>query len=87
MAGRMIEATRRLGLSWARLAARPSLLSEAVATWWAFRHKGGILPSAALLRWRLTTAYGTPDASVRPEDVIAFLSWRRRIRSELRRGA
>ena len=41
------------------------------------------LPPAAYLRFRLVTAYGDPDASPAPDDVVSYLSW---CRDERRRG-
>jgi hypothetical protein len=37
-------------------------------------------PDREYLRWRIGTAYGDPDAEVDPDDVVAFLRWRRRQR-------
>lgn len=73
--------------SWADVATRPVLLWEAARTAWAFRSRRGLLPSRALIRWRLATAYGSGDASPQPEDVRAFLMWRRVVRQSVRRAA
>lgn len=74
------------GLKWAGLIAHPALIWEAILTAWAFRARRGLLPSRAVLRWRVATAYGSDRASPVPEDVVRFLEWRRAIRSERRRG-
>ena len=37
-------------------------------------------PDPEYFRWRVTTAYGSPDADVEPADVVRFLQWRRRQR-------
>lgn len=70
---------------WADVATRPVLLWEAARTAWAFRSRRGFLPSRALIRWRLATAYGSADASPRSGDVRAFLMWRRAVRQSVRR--
>lgn len=70
---------------WAEAATRPVLLWEAARAAWAFRSRRGLLPSRALIRWRLATAYGSADASPRPEDVRAFLMWRRLVRQSVGR--
>ena len=36
------------------------------------------LPDGEIMRWRITTAYGSDKASVDPADVVAYLEWRRR---------
>lgn len=72
---------------WADVATRPVLLWEAALTAWAFRPRKGILPSRALIRWRIATAYGDASTSPAPGDVEAFLRWRRALRHDLRRAA
>lgn len=73
-------------MKWVELAARPLLAAEALRTAWAFRSRRGILPSRPLIRWRIATAYGTPDASVQVEDLVRFLEWRRQLRAVQRRS-
>lgn len=73
-------------MKWLELAARPVLLAEGLRTAWAFRSRRGILPSRALIRWRIATAYGTPDAPVQYEDLVRFLEWRRQLRIVRRRS-
>lgn len=66
---------------------RPGLWVEAMRAasdlgrrdWWR-RPPFLPLPDAEYLRWRAATAYGTPDAPVRPDDLVAYLRWRRRQR-------
>jgi len=36
------------------------------------------LPDRRWLRFRLTTAYGDPDRSVDPDDLVAWIGWARR---------
>ena len=67
----------------AALKARPSLLVEALSTAWAFRARGGVLPSRHLLNWRLATAYGSDSVAGPADDVIRFLEWRRAVRRSL----
>ncbi|HEX2154377.1 MAG TPA: hypothetical protein VHL52_10410 [Acidimicrobiia bacterium] len=72
-------------MKWAALATRPTLIWEAARTAWAFRNRRSIVPSRAVLRWRIATAYGDSRISVRPEDAIRFLAWRRGLRKAIRR--
>ncbi|HLU53491.1 MAG TPA: hypothetical protein VK011_07875 [Acidimicrobiia bacterium] len=73
-------------MKWVELAARPLLLAEALRTAWAFRSRRGILPSRTLIRWRVATAYGSPDAPMQVEDLVSFLEWRRELRAVRRRS-
>ncbi len=73
-------------VKWVELAARPLLLAEALRTAWAFRSRRGILPSRTLIRWRVATAYGSPDAPMQVEDLVSFLEWRRELRAVRRRS-
>lgn len=66
---------------------RPGLGLEAVRTalavaapGWARRFPFLPRPAASYLDWRLTTAYGRPDAAPSPEETAEFLSWRRKMR-------
>lgn len=66
---------------------RPSLWMTALGAatalapdgWWR-RYPFLPLPDPTTLRWRLTTAYGSPERSIDPDDLIAYLQWRRRQR-------
>jgi hypothetical protein len=45
--------------------------------WW--RHRPFLpIPDGEVVRWRTTTAYGSPDTAIDPADVVAYLEWRRR---------
>jgi hypothetical protein len=44
------------------------------------RSRGGVTPSPDYLAWRLHTAYGDDASSVPPEDLAAYLGWRRMMR-------
>ncbi|MGD2051620.1 MAG: hypothetical protein PVI35_04000 [Acidimicrobiia bacterium] len=37
-------------------------------------------PDRAYVRWRMLTAYGDPDGSPSPDELVAYLRWRRRQR-------
>jgi hypothetical protein len=70
-----------LGKGLLSLAARPILLLEAFRAGLSMRRRGGLLPSRDYLAWRLHTAYGDHGTEARPEDLAAYLSWRRRMRA------
>lgn len=65
----------------------PSVWPEAVrayvaftpSDWWR-RRPFLPLPRPAYVRWRLQTAYGSPDATPRPADIVHYLEWRKRQR-------
>lgn len=65
----------------------PSLWGEALRAlggtardgWWR-RFPFLPVPDRRYLRWRTATAYGTPEAEIPGEDLVAFLAWRRRQR-------
>lgn len=66
---------------------RPALGLEAVRTalasaapGWARRFPFLPRPAPSYLDWRLTTAYGRPDAAPSPKEAEEFLSWRRSMR-------
>jgi hypothetical protein len=69
------------------VARHPSLWGTALAflwesgckEWWK-RLLCVLGPQRTYLRWRIATAYGDPDADLDPNDVVAFLRWRRRQR-------
>jgi hypothetical protein len=73
-------------VKWSGLLSRPGLIWEALSTAYAFRRRGGVLPSRAALRWRVATAYGSSEAEVSPDDLIRFLEWRRALRAHMRRN-
>ncbi len=59
----------------------PTAVGAAIALapdgWWR-RYPFLPLPDPTILRWRLTTAYGSSEGSIDPDDLVAFLRWRRR---------
>ena len=62
---------------------RPSLWLDALRAGWAHRPRGGWrawlpIPERRYWDWRLQTAFG--DGPVRPDEVLAVLDWRRRLR-------
>lgn len=59
----------------------PVLMVEAVRTWFALRRLGGIGVAGPYLAWRRLTAYGDRFATVRAQDVVNYLVWRREMRS------
>lgn len=66
---------------------RPGLGLEAVRTalavaapGWARRFPFLPRPAPSYLDWRMTTAYGRPDAAPSPEETAEFLGWRRSMR-------
>jgi hypothetical protein len=63
-----------------RLAARPSLLFEAIRAFFGMRRKGRHTPSTAYLDWRLETAYGSSNATASGDDLVHYLAWRRQMR-------
>ena len=64
------------------VAIRPALWMEGVRAaaavsrdgWW---RSGLPRPDPAYAEWRVTTAYGNPDAAITPEDLVAYLRWRK----------
>ncbi|HLF60333.1 MAG TPA: hypothetical protein VI980_04040 [Acidimicrobiia bacterium] len=73
---------QRLGLfgGLLTLVRRPVLFWEAIRAAVAMRSRGGVAPSPDYLAWRLHTAYGADATAVPPEDLAAFLGWRRTMR-------
>ncbi|MGI9609020.1 MAG: hypothetical protein ACR2NL_01870, partial [Acidimicrobiia bacterium] len=59
---------------------KPVLVWEAIRASFAMRGHGGLRPSSDYLDWRVHTAYGDSMSQVTSEDLMAFLSWRRRMR-------
>lgn len=48
--------------------------------WWRRRSHLPV-PDDGALRWRIATAYGSDDAAISPDDLVAYLEWRRRQRA------
>lgn len=70
---------------------RPRLWIEAIRTWLAFTPSRWWaipphlpVPRRSYWKWRMTTAYGSPDAEPHPEEVIEFLQWRKDSRGQRR---
>ena len=66
----------------------PGLWAEAIRTWLALSRPGWWRrfpflprPDPGYLQWRVATAYGVPDAAMRPEDLVGFLRWRKLVRA------
>ena len=79
-------------VSWGVLGAvlrRPDLWVQAVRTavamapdgWWR-RPPFLPIPDRSYTRWRVATAYGDPESSIAGEDVVAYLEWCKRQRSQ-----
>jgi hypothetical protein len=58
----------------------PTLVVEAVRTWFAIRRSGGFGVAGPYLAWRRLTAYGDHSTTFRAQDVVKYLTWRREIR-------
>ena len=56
-----------------------SVLALAPDGWWR-RRPFVPIPEPAYLAWRTATAYGSADAAMDPDDVVAYLEWRRTYR-------
>ena len=39
------------------------------------------IPNRSYMRWRVATAYGSADHAIDPDDLVAYLEWRKRQRS------
>lgn len=52
------------------------LFEFAPRRWWA-RSPFLPIPDRQVLEWRVTTAYGRPDMTLAPDDVVSYLRWRR----------
>ena len=75
-------------VTWRSLGAvlvRPSLWATALGAVFAFARDGWWrrppwlpLPDRAVLEWRVTTAYGRPDMTLVPDDLVSYLRWRKR---------
>ena len=74
------------------VARRPDLWSEAVrsafamsaAGWWR-RAPFLPVPEPRYLAWRTSTAYGSADSHIQPDDLVAYLEWRRAFRKAVNR--
>ena len=57
----------------------PTVWAEALRTMASLRRSPlGLAPDGEYLEWRMHTAYG--DGEIRPEDIVPYLRWRRRMR-------
>ncbi|MEA3510858.1 MAG: hypothetical protein U9R51_05430 [Actinomycetota bacterium] len=72
---------------------RPGLWPAAVGAAVAFAPSGWWrripflpIPDDEVMRWRTATAYGTEDADLVTEDVVAYLEWRQRFAEGKTRG-
>ncbi|GBD84667.1 hypothetical protein BMS3Abin02_01061 [bacterium BMS3Abin02] len=70
------------------VARRPDLWLDAARSVFAFAPKAWWkkfpflpVPETRYLAWRRFTAYGSVDQTLSGEDVVAFLEWRRRLRT------
>ena len=61
-------------------AAAGAVFALARRTWWR-RPPFLPVPDEAFIRWRVSTAYGSDEHPIAPEDVVAYLEWRKRHRS------
>ncbi|MDH3308968.1 MAG: hypothetical protein OEO77_15820 [Acidimicrobiia bacterium] len=59
---------------------RPDLWLEAIRAASGMRRRGAATIDARYTRWRQATAYGNGDVGASAEDLVAFLTWRRRQR-------
>jgi hypothetical protein len=73
---------KRLGLRTAlwSLIRTPVLLFEAVRAGLAMRGRNRLTPSPHYLAWRMHTAYGDDATTATPDDLAAYLRWRRLMR-------
>ena len=70
---------------------RPRLWGEAARSVFAMSRPGWWrrvpflpVPEQDYLEWRTATAYGSSDADVDPDDLVAYLEWRRTFRRAAR---
>lgn len=82
MSDRSMHRGPGLGRGLLALAGRPILIWEALRAALSMRRRGGLLPSADYVAWRLQTAYGDDSTQARAEDLASYLSWRRRMRAK-----
>ena len=91
---RLPSVTHMINRSTARaVIKRPGLWPTAVGAVVAFAPSGWWrripflpIPDDELVRWRTATAYGTDDADLVTEDVVAYLEWRQRFAQGQTRG-
>jgi hypothetical protein len=76
----------------AAVAKRPDLWFEAVRATVAMSRRGWWRrppfvpePEPRYMAWRAATAYGSADADIDRDDLIAYLEWRRRFRKAVQR--
>ncbi len=74
---RLVSAVLRRPALW--LEAGRAAVDFGCKQWWK---RLLLVPESDYLRWRLTTAYGDPEARVDPADLVRYLQWRRRQRAE-----
>lgn len=84
--GRRPAVLLRASIAFVRAIGRdPRLFGSALGTLVELSaRRRGLGPSARYLRFRAEVAYGDPEASPAPEDVAAWLRWRRQERRRLR---
>lgn len=58
----------------------PSVWWEALRVIWAVSTNAVPVPHEPYLRWRALTAYGDADQPFRPDDLLEYLRWRKRMR-------
>lgn len=65
---------------------RPALARDLLTAAWAFRRRHWLrrppflpLPAREYLRWRMYTAYGDESAVPPVDDVVRFVTWRRKL--------
>ena len=85
--GVFVRANRGLGSLVMPVLRTPSLLLEAVRMAAGMRRRKGARVSESYMRWRVATAYGSPDHGIEPADLIAVLRWRRMMRTSARQGS
>ncbi|MGD8288951.1 MAG: hypothetical protein PVI31_10040 [Gemmatimonadota bacterium] len=73
---------------------RPRVIPHLLGAAWAFRARDWYarppflpLPPRSYLRWRMETAYGSPDAMPSLSEMERYLVWTTRMRREMRRPA
>ncbi|GMQ84487.1 MAG: hypothetical protein BMS9Abin07_0051 [Acidimicrobiia bacterium] len=83
MLSRSIVAVARRPFLWPT--ALGALVAMSPRRWWA-RPPFLPIPEHDLVRWRVTTAYGDPEATLAEDDLVAYLEWRHRAARGLTRG-
>ena len=77
MRASFIAVLKRVDLWWEGMRAA---LAHVRRRWW----RGSPVLSPEHLAWRRATAYGSADHPIEPEDLVAYLEWRRRQRRAVR---